>query len=310
MSKALFGQHEFESLVHGDSVFDGVFECLKRIWANDEAISNRELNRSEYRTRYLERELAKLHPPLYDELIDVIGQHPLPEMEDGCGVIMDALSLREGFKLEDDLVDDHDWDVTLDWAPIATLPSETQFVCREWFDAHSPSAVNRDDYRYIGDLDVPQLPGTSPEYVWTRFPDRRLEDAFKGNYSMDELESIYDDVKTLLENIIHESVHTEFLVTSDHGYVNHLGNNPYSTTDDQEEALKSKFKGRFCEVTNSQAFQVLEEADIIVRERDHYLVRGHYNWTKRGATKRIMHGGLSLPECMTPVLHIDTEGGD
>jgi len=40
---------------------------------------------------------------------------------------------------------------------------------------------------------------------------------------VEEVEDIYEDVKALLEDIIHESGHDEFLVTSDHGYVNHLG---------------------------------------------------------------------------------------
>lgn len=310
MSEALYGPDEFEALVTEDNVLDGVFECLRRIWSPPDAISERKLSQSEYRSKYLERELESLYPPLYDDLIEQIGTHPLTSLEDGCGVIMDALSLREAFKLVHDLPQEQGWDVSLDWAPIATLPSETQFVCREWFDAHSPSVVNRDDYRYIGDLDVPQLPGTSPEYVWTRFPDRRLEDAFKGNFSMDELEDIYTDIVTLLKGIIHESVHDEFLVTSDHGYVNHLGTSPYSLNDEQEEALKSKFSGRFHEVANGQAYQLLEEANVIEREGDHYMVRGHYNWRKPGASKRIMHGGLSLLECMTPVLRINTSGGD
>jgi hypothetical protein len=34
---------------------------------------------------------------------------------------------------------------------------------------------------------------------------------------------------------------------------------------------------------------------------------GIYCWTKRGARKRVSHGGLSLPECMTPVLRIQTK---
>ena len=309
MSEALYGQSEIEALISSENVFDGVFECLRRIWGPEDAISKRKLSESEYRTRYLERELERLYPSLYDDLIQQVGTHPLPDLEEGCGVIMDALSLREAFRLERELAQEHDWNVSLDWAPIATLPSDTQFVCREWFDAHTPSAVNRDDYRYIGDMTVPQLPGTSPAYVWTRFPDRRLEDAFKGNYSMDEIEAIYDDVKELLEGIINESVHDEFLVTSDHGYVNHLGANPYSLTEEQEEALKAKFNSRYRDIANGQAYQILEQANIIKREGDHYLLNGHYNWTRRGATKKIMHGGLSLPECMTPVLRINTNGG-
>lgn len=306
MSSGVYGRKEFETLLHEDDVLDGAFECLRRIWANPDALGDRRLTESEYQTRLLERELEKIYPPMYDDLREQMGGHPITAMDDGCGIIMDALSLREGFRLEQELANEHDWSVYLSWAPIERLPSETQFICREWFDAQSPSAVSRDDFRFIGDLDVPKLPGTSPEYVWTRHPDQRLEGALKGNYSMEEVEDIYEDVKALLEDIVHESGHDEFLVTSDHGYVNHLGNSPYSLTTEQEEALSSKFNSRFREVANGQAYQLLERAKIIERVREHYMVRGHYKWTKRGATKKIMHGGFSLPECMTPVLRITT----
>lgn len=306
MSSGLYGSGEFETLLHEEDVLDGAFECLRRIWGDPDALGDRRLTESEYQMRLLERELEKIYPPLYDDLREQMGGHPITKLDGGCGVIMDALSLREGFRLEQELADDHDWSVSLSWAPIERLPSETQFICREWFDAQSPSAVSRDDFQFIGDLDVPKLPGTSPEYVWTRHPDQRLEGALKGNYSMEEVEDIYEDVKTLLEDIVHESGHDEFLVTSDHGYVNHLGNSPYTLTDEQEEALSSKFSSRFREVANGQAYQLLERAKVIERVREHYLVRGHYKWTKRGATKKIMHGGFSLPECMTPVLKIST----
>jgi len=307
MSSELYGSDEFEAFLHEEDVLDGAFECLRRIWEDPDALGDRRLTESEYQTRLLERELEKIYPPLYDDLREQMGGHPITAMDDGCGVIMDALSLREGFRLERELADEHDWSVSLSWAPIERLPSETKFICREWFDAQGPSAVSRDDFRFIGDLDVPKLPGTSLEYVWTRHPDQRLEGALKGNYSIEEVEDIYEDIKALLEDIVHESGHNEFLVTSDHGYVNHLGNSPYSLTDEQEEALSSKFSSRFREVANGQAYQLLERAKVIERVREHYLVRGHYKWTKRGATKKIMHGGFSLPECMTPVLRIKTE---
>ena len=304
MSDGLYGASEFDALLSEENVFDGVFECFRRIWGDTEALNDRHLTESEYQTRRLEHELTSLYPSLYDDLIEQMGGHPLTELDSGCGVVMDALSLREGFRLEQELADDHDWDVSLSWAPIERLPSETQFICREWFDAQSPSAVSQDNFRFIGDMDVPQLPSSDPAYVWTRHPDQRLEGALKGNYSTEEVEDIYEDVRSLLETIIHESVHEEFLVTSDHGYVNQIGNSPYSLTDEQEEAVSKKFSGRFGEVANGSAYQLLEEANVIKREGSHYMIRGHHSWTKRGATKKIMHGGLSLPECMTPVLRI------
>ena len=310
MSNALYSEEEFNALLHEEDVLDGVFECLRRIWGDPTALSDRHLAESEYKTRVLEYELDRLYPSLYDELIDEMGDHPVRDLETGCGVIMDALSFREGFRLEQELADEHDWTVSFSWAPIERLPSETQFICREWFNAQSPSAVSRNDFRFIGDQDVPQLPRTDPAFVWTRHPDQRLEGALKGNYSMEEVENIYEGAKDLLEGVIQERVHTDFLVTSDHGYVNHLGNSPYSMTDEEEESLSAKFSSRFREIGNGQPFRVLEDANVIKREGGHYVVRGHYKWTKRGATKKIMHGGLSLPECMTPVLQIDTNGGN
>lgn len=306
-SRNVFAANEVDALVTEENLFDGVFECLRRIWGTSDALAARELSNSEYRTRQLERELGRLYPSFYEDLIEQMGNHPVTSADSGSVVIMDALSLREGFQLERDLREEHAWEVELGWAPIETLPSETKFITQAWFDSHAPSAVNRDDFRFIGDLDVPQLPGTTPEYVWTRHPDKRLEAAMKGNYSTEDVADIYADAKTLLKDIVNESVHTEFLVTSDHGYINHLGNNPYSLRDDLEDALSSKFSGRYREVANGYAYQQLEEAGVIERVNGHYVVAGHYSWTKRGGTKRIMHGGLSVPECMTPVLRINTE---
>ena len=302
----LYSETEFESLVTEPNVLDGVFECLRRIWVDESALTSRHLSQAEYQTRLLEYELSSIYPELYDELKSQMGDHPVKNLDTGCGVIMDALSIREGFRLEDDLAADHDWEVSFSWAPIEGLPSETKNICRLWFDAATPSQVSRDDYRFIGDQDVPQLPTTDPAYVWTRHPDERLESAFKGNYSAEDIIDIYEGVKELLEDIVHESTHTEFLVTSDHGYINHKGNTPYPLTDEAEESLSAKFNGRHTSVGNSQAFRVLEQEGIIDRAGDSYVVKGHYKWKQPGATKKVMHGGLSLPECMTPVLRIDT----
>jgi hypothetical protein len=302
----LYGSDELETLLHGGSVYEGIFECLRRIWSPQDALEDRNLPDAEYRTRLLERHLTTQDPKAYDELKRRMGDHPITEIDSGCGVIMDALSLREGFQLLGELPDEFGWEVELDWAPVERLPSETKFMAQEWFDAHAPSAVNRDDYQFIGDMEVPQLPGTDPEFVWTRHPDRRLEEAMKGHYSVEEIRDIYVDTKQLIEDLVNESVHDEFLITSDHGYVNQLGGNPYPLTDEQEASLGDKFSGRYTEIEDGYVFENLREAGIIERVGGYYVVQGHYNWTKRGASKRIRHGGFSFIECMTPVLRIRT----
>jgi hypothetical protein len=102
MSNELYGYEEFTSLLHEEQVLDGAFECLRRIWGNSNALSARDLAGSEYKTRLLEYELAKMYPALYYELIDSMGDHPITQLDSGCGVIMDALSIREGFRLGED----------------------------------------------------------------------------------------------------------------------------------------------------------------------------------------------------------------
>jgi hypothetical protein len=305
VSDGLYSAEELGQLVREDSILDGAFECLRRIWSQSDALADGNLT-AEYKTRSLEHVLSHQEPKLYDEIKASMGDHPIRNLNSGCGIIMDALSLREGFQLLDDLPAEYGWDVSLDWAGVERLPSETKFICREWFDAHSPSAVNRDDYRFIGDLTVPQLPGTDPEFVWTRHPDRRLEESFKGHYSSEEMTDIYEDVKGLLEDLVSESVHDEFLVTSDHGYINVHETNPYALSDSDAEALKDKFGSRFREVEDGFAYDQLRDSGVIERVGGYYVVKGYYNPTKPGASKRIKHGGFSLPECMTPVLRITT----
>jgi hypothetical protein len=305
VSDGLYGADELAELVRDESLLDGVFECLRRIWSEPDALANGNLD-AEYRTRSLEYHLSRQDPKLYDELKASMGDHPITMLDSGCGVIMDALSLREAFQLARDLPNEEGWDVRLEWAGAERLPSETTFICREWFDAHSPSAVNRDDYRFVGDLDVPQLPSEDPAFVWTRHPDRRLEESFKGHYSTEEMTDIYEDVKALLADVVTESVHDKFLVTSDHGYVNVHDTNPYVLSDSDKEALKDKFSGRHREIEDGYAFDQLRDSGVIERVGGHYVARGYYTPSKPGASSRIMHGGLSLMECMTPVLRITT----
>ena len=113
MSEAVFTDADIEGLLTAESVLDGAFESLRRIWAVPDAFAKRELSDSEYRTRRLEQELDRLYPRLYTDLIDVMGDHPVATADSGSILVMDALSLREGFQLERDLNEGHDWDVSL-----------------------------------------------------------------------------------------------------------------------------------------------------------------------------------------------------
>lgn len=308
MNEGLWGIAEVESLLHEDNVLSGLFDCYRRIWDDRDAFKEENLAQREYETRLLEREFYRQYPSLYDDLEEQVGDHPISQMEEGCGIIFDALSIREGFILASELRDEQDWDISYDWSAVETVPTETEFIAGEWFGANGgkQASLKHDNVAYIGEPEVPQLPNDPLEYVWSRFPDKRLHGAQQGQYTLTELTNVYDEVKQLLVDVVTESSHTEFVVSSDHGYANFYGSNPYTLTDEFTEILSDKFDKRYHEVTNSGLLKKLERNDVTLSTHGYYIVKGHYEWTGRND---ITHGGFSVPEVMTPVLRINTENG-
>lgn len=309
MSEGLWGVEEVDKLLYEDDLMDGLFELYRRIWEDKTAFKEENLARREYETRLLDLEIHRQYPSLYVDMLDRVGDHPIGQLKEGCGVIMDALSIREGFRLADELNAEYDWDISLDWEATETLPTETKFIADEWFGANGgkQASILNDNVTYIGEPEVPQLSNETLQFVWSRFPDKRLHGAQEGQYTLTELTDVYEETKQVLVDIITESSHTKFVVSSDHGYANFAGSNPYTLTDEFTEILSDKFDGRFHKVTNSGLLQKLERNGITLRSHGYYIVKGHYEWTGRND---ITHGGFSVPEVMTPVLEINTADTD
>ncbi len=305
MTEELYGHSELEALVTESDPLVGAVACLRRLWSDPNALDKRRLEKLEFRSRLLEQVLHSQHPGLYDDLVERVGTgfDPLNDLTSECCVIADALSLREGIQLERDLAEEQDWAVELDWTTCPALPTRTQFTTQVWFDTHAPSAVRRDDYEYIGGENI-RVPNTEPAYVWMRFPDEKLHGAVEGRHVVEPVADVYNHTKRMLTKIVKQATHDSLVVTSDHGYVNFAGRNPYSVSEEAEEIFGAKFDGRFREVVNSHPLRELEKQGYTVRSDGHYLVAGHYEW---GRHPTITHGGVSLLECLTPVLRIDKQ---
>lgn len=305
MSEGLFGRAELETLIMDDDVLEGAVACLRRLWKAPDALERRELEHLEFRTRLLEQTLHAQYPPLYDDIIARVGKGFSPtDVTSGCCVVADALSLREAFQLERDLAEEEGWEVTFDWSVCPALPTGTEYATRAWFGSHAPSAVTRDDYAYVGGDNI-RIPNTNPAYVWMRFPDERLHDAVEGRHVVEPVADVYDHAKQMLVRVVEATTHDSVLVTSDHGYLNFSGRNPYSLPERSKAVFEEEFDGRHCDVVNNDALHELEEQGFTVRSEGHYLVAGHYDWDARET--KITHGGMSLLECLIPVLRIDKQ---
>jgi hypothetical protein len=299
---SLFDLTHVQGLVEKDDILDGIVECYKRIWSAPNALEQRHLGANEYNSRVLEQFMSNQYPGLYS---DVLGRvepenHALQTTEANCRVIADSLSLREAFQLCRDW-EDESWDVSFDWTVVPAVPTATEFACRAWFNRHAPSAVSADDFTYLGGNEV-TLTNSSPEYIWMMYADNRLHHSTHGTSTIEEVSDIYETTKGLLETIFSRTVHDTVFISSDHGYLNFLGNTPYSLSESAEQRVQNYFDDRYCEVSNDSGLHELEEQGVTVRKDGHYLLKGHYERSSR--SRRFTHGGASLLECLTPALTV------
>jgi hypothetical protein len=203
---------------------------------------------------------------------------------------MDGLSLREAVLLKQDIPSVKELSYTF-----STLPSETTFYREAVFEQIPGKRREIKDVTNIfldGDEDAVRCP----------LPDVELE-KIKGRVRVRTLLDIYEDTKAALLSIFDELRGDSFLVTSDHGYIN-------TETYFEEvgkrtgESLAHLFEsGRFapCETPATD----LVKKGYIIFHQGYYLVRGRYAWPSRGKYKVMLHGGVSLLECLVPVLKVE-----
>lgn len=300
--RALFEKKHIQSLIESPDILEGVVESYREIWDKDDALDERELGANEYLSRVLEQVIADQYPSVYKELFDRIDPdaHPLKATSAGCRVVADSLSLREAFKLCRDW-ESAEWDVEFDWTVVPAVPTTTKFACQAWYNRNAPSAVHQDGFTHLGGNEV-NLQNSTPETVWMMYADNRLHHSTHGSSTIQAVDDIYETTRGLLETIFSRTIHDTVLITSDHGYLNFLGNNPYSLSDSADSRIRDYFDDRFCEVSNDSALHGLEEEGFTVRDSGHYMLKGHYHRPNR--SRRFTHGGASLLECLTPALTV------
>jgi len=308
MSQSLWSTDELDLLI--DDFWTGVTQCLERIWDDPNAFSPEKIGSKEAATKRLEQQLEELQPGFYDDLAANCESNPtiadLPENH--LNIIVDGLSLREMFRLRNALQEDYEVETGHGFA---VCPTRTRFACQRAFGASAPSSVARDDFAYIGEDDeLPALPHQETAYVWTRNPDSKIEKYAEGQFEVDSVERIVDEAIDLVKTILDNAQQDSFFITSDHGYLHWRGNNPFidAITDATKQKLQREFRGdvgtsRYIETRSEGWIFDLEDKDVIHKAGAHYVVKRPVRFNPH-TQRRIVHGGLSLMECLIPKLTI------
>jgi hypothetical protein len=280
-----------EALVTTDDPVAAVWEYLVDLWASIED-RDKYFEEGERRTMYLEKVLDAVYPELYTEILPSCCTKKMldPLSLEMPLVWMDGLSIREAVLLSRDVPGVAEFTFSF-----SGLPSDTNTYRERVFKFISGRR------RELKDMSAIVLSGDEVA-VRCPLPDSELENMV-GAVSGHSLMEIYEYTKSSLLAILDELGTDRVLVTSDHGYIDartHFWQVGRTTAD----ALRNVFDGGRCALQETDASSLVKKG-YVIPYGGYYLARGRYAWPTRGKYKVILHGGVSLLECLVPLMTVE-----
>lgn len=318
MEPALFTQ-----LVTADDPLDVLFRALvDSIWTRASfeaayAAGNLErdyLSRNEHLTSDLERNLYQTFFEVYDLLAG-----PDPRKQRLAGVlerprftllIFDGLSLRE-IPCLSQVLDEHGLKAQVSFG-LSAVPSSTEDFFPLFFPARHPKDLVSKGRQLAFDYHFIQKPEQwgqgaalhgGRHLVWVRVPDTifGLNDHGGVSYA----DHIVQPVQRVLRDVLASGPPLPLIVASDHGYV-WQGGGAYWTLGDDEMRLMAKHfrQGRSTKKSPSE----LGERRHVWQSGSVAAARGRFAWGRYvpGGNKLYKHEGVSLMECMTPWIIVNS----
>lgn len=241
----------------------------------------------------------------YGELfLETLPQHCRKELRKELSfplIVMDSMSLREAVYCQKRIDNLEIVGYTFSSLPTETKPfreklsskkgDRKQIILRNW---------NPEDITIDRDADI----------IWSPFPDKFLENIQAGTIRISSIDDSFEKTHTLLKAIIQMVEAEKLMIISDHGYVRLKSKEVFRTAPPKQDDLKEVMKGRRCIRKSEIDEQAQLKAEDLVSQgyllenNEYFLVKGRYCWPVRGPYKIYQHGGLSLLECLIPVMEV------
>lgn len=315
-----FTANEIERLIAG-SALSLLWEKLCAPWSDDWWRTEDE---GEFEAAYIEREttIATLERVVletcdtaYNEIAEGVAARGALQDEIAEGrliVVFDGLSLREACYLKSQLRERRR-KVELRYS-FSALPSSTEAFCQKHLGVTSFSGLQNHVLRgfpadYCPDETRLNIPRASGALIAVGLPDPLLHRGRRGRTQVVSLQSAFTRTWAALEKILEAASDKEIVVTTDHGYI-YTGRNyadPLWSLGGQEKGrqLAQVFGGgRAVDAAKIGDVQRVEWRDYVFCDGNQCLVKGRWLWPSSGAGEGVTHGGLSLIECLVPILTI------
>jgi hypothetical protein len=219
--------------------------------------------------------------------------------DDGVSfVAMDGMSFREGV-LVYDMLKEEGYDTRISCG-FSTVPSDTHKF-REKLD------VSIKDFKEIRSHKDIRVSGDE-KYLWSYFPDVMLDKIQAGHAVISSLEEMYDITATIVKTLVGKLKTKRIVIFSDHGYIRSEAGFVFP--------VSGKVKNKFQEVFGAKRFVPMDDIDLsdliqegyVTEVAGYYVAKSRYVWPLKGRFSIYLHGGLSLMECLTPVVEVVKTG--
>lgn len=285
-----------DTLIQEEDPFPGLFDFLIGvIWSPQDSLE--EFYAQEKKMTDLERFLTRT----YDEFFTEVLPSRCSQVQDifikTPAIYLDSLSLREGILLRETLSKEG-YQAKLSYAfsavPSVTTAYKTKINLKELKKSHK--------YVEIKDLSSYKIDGDEG-LIWSSFPDALFESLASGKTVLDSIENAYKRVEKLALDLVEKLDHDTIYLRSDHGYVRHQAAYSLSIDIGIKQIREAFGGGRY--VPETEAGELNQELhQFIVQANEHYLAKSQYVWPVAGKYQTFQHGGVSLMECLTPVLEV------
>jgi len=302
-------------LIMADDPLAVLFTALNQVWqADDVSDVNAFFTKRERETNRMERFVLETFFDVYDLLLARVRQErsrPRFEGTSGPIIILDGCSIREANLLMGRLKEAGYQVADYSYA-LSEVPSGTLAFNRSAFGTARVASLRQWRQYQVVSIESGQPPALFPAglevLVWISYPDELLHKV-RGE-AVTPQEAFDKTVKVLLATLDGLEA-DEFLVTSDHGYL-YVENATlfWKASRGDEKALRQLFGGRRA-VAAGKLGPEFDKLRQVPRSRTYALfddegcyVQGRYHWSVQGPASDIAHGGLSLMECLVPVMKV------
>ncbi|MBC8492802.1 MAG: hypothetical protein H8D43_03370 [Chloroflexi bacterium] len=304
-------------LIMADDPLAALFAALSQVWQADDVDDvNTFFTKRERETNRLERFVLETYFDVYDLLLARVRQERERsrfEATNGPLIILDGCSIREANLLIGRL-QEAGYQITDYSYALSEVPSSTMAFNRSAFGTARVASLQQWRQYQVVSIESGKLPALFPAVsdvlVWISYPDELLHKV-RGE-AVTPQEAFDKTVKVLLTTLDGLGA-DEFLVTSDHGYLYVENATLFWSAGRDVKVLRQLFGGRRA-VLAGKVGPEFDKLRQVPRSRTYALfddegcyVQGRYHWSVQGPASDIAHGGISLMECLVPVMRIRRE---